>query len=321
MKRIFLLLLIILAGCAPLQEYSQTQAKMGTFFTITVFAENSNQANESMKAAFAEIDRIENLMSLYKNDSEVSILNRQGFIDQPSQDLWRVIMVSEGYSDLSHGAFDITCQPLLDLWDQVKVTKRLPTDAQIQETRKLVDYNKIKYGQMRNNISFRETGMKITLGGIAKGYALDRAMDILKENGIKHALVNAGGNILVMGGKPNGEKWSIALKNPRNTSQYITEIFLKDGAVATSGDYERYFMYNATRIHHIMDPRTGYSANKSISATVITKKGVDSDALSTTIFVLGPDEGMNMIEQLDVEGLIISEDREIYRSPGFSRYE
>jgi thiamine biosynthesis lipoprotein len=159
--------------------------------------------------------------------------------------------------------------------------------------------------------------MSITLGGIAKGYAVDCACEKLINDGIKYALVNIGGDMRAVGDK-NGVPWEIALQNPRNKEEYITIITLDNESVATSGDYERYFFENGRRIHHIINPKTGYPANESISVTIIAKKCIDADALSTSVFVMGPEKGKALLDNFNVKGLIIGSDKQIIKSNLYS---
>jgi thiamine biosynthesis lipoprotein len=164
-------------------------------------------------------------------------------------------------------------------------------------------------------------GMKIALGGIAKGYAVDQAVEVLTSEGIASCFVDAGGDGRYVGTKPDGNMWTVGLQNPDKQGDFITVMYLKDMAVATSGNYERYFS-DAAKVSHISDPRTGYSVNELISATVIAETTMDADALATTVFVLGEEEGLQLIESLDgVECLIITSDKRILRSEGFVEYE
>lgn len=318
MKKILILLLAILflTSCAPLQKTEQTKEMMGTFVTITVYNEDKKAAEQAVSEAFREMERIENLLSIYKNTSEVYQLNKNGKIEKASDDLVYVMEKSLTYGNLSEGAFDITVQPILDLYTHTFTDlKRPPTDDEIKETKKLIGYENIYIN--KRDIEFTKPNMKITFGGIAKGYAVDRAVELLQEKGIKHALVNAGGNMRAIGAKPDGN-WQIALQNPRKKEDYITIIPLKDNSVSTSGDYERYFNENKT-FHHIINPTTGYSATDLISVTIITDKAIDADALSTSVFVLGKEKGLELIESLNnVEGLIITKDKEIIKSKGFN---
>jgi len=199
-------------------------------------------------------------------------------------------------------------------WELDKATQQ----AAIDEALKLVGWGKIAVSDDR--ISFDIDGMAITLGGIAKGYATDQALAILADMGIEHALVNAGGDMSTLGAKPGGEPWQVALVNPDNTSQSLATFTVNGQAIATSGNYERYFDPEK-QAHHIIHPKTGYSANECISVTIITDNGTAADALATSVFVLGREEGMTLVESLDgVECLIVDNDRKIYRSSQLSRY-
>ena len=304
-------MLLLATGCVQEQRLSSTRELMGTIVTITVIGEDS----AAIELAFKEIEKVESLMSRYDPDSQVSALNSEGYIENADTLLINVLRKAEYYSAISNGAFDVTVQPLLELYTESFRRKRKPpSDAEIKETLKLVDYANIMIAG--DKVSFSKEGMKITLGGIAKGYAVDRAVEVLKQNGIKHALVNAGGDMRAIGSK-GVEDWSIALRNPRDETDYITVIKLNDKAVATSGDYERYFIDKSQ--HHIINPKTGKSALGLISVTVITDKAIDADALATSVFVLGANKGLELIESLSgVEGLLITEEKEVIRSSGFS---
>lgn len=318
MKKIIFLLIIsfLLVGCQEkLIKTEITKELMGTTVAITVYNDDKKEAEKVINLAFEEIKRIEGLLSNFKNDSEVFLLNKNGFIENPSNDLVYNVKKALRYSEISQGSFDITVQPILDLYtDSFENKKRAPTDEEIKETLKLVNFEDIIIEFKK--IRFEKEGMKITLGGIAKGYAIDKAIDVLEKNYIEHALVNAGGDLRALGNKGD-EKWSIALANPRNKGEYIALIKLNNNSVATSGDYERYFDEDK-KFHHIVDPRTGYSATELISVTIIADKAIDADALATSVFVLGKEKGLELIEELDnVEGLVITKDREIVKSSGF----
>ena len=322
MKKIlvFLLLIFLITGCAKEEsKITETRELMGTAVAITVYSDNKTAALNAIDLAFKEIERIDSLLSNYKNDSEVSLLNKNGFIENASDDLVYNIKKSLYYSDLTDGAFDITVQPILDLYARsFNDKKRAPTGVEINNTIKLVGYENI-YIKHRN-ISFLKPGMKITLGGIAKGYAVDRAIGVLEINGINHALVDMKSSIRAIGNK-GAENWTIALQNPRNKKEYITMLKMDNNSLSTSGDYEKYFDENKT-FHHIVNPRTGYSAAELISVTIIADKAIDADALSTSVFVLGKGDGYNLIEKLkDVDVLIITKDKEIIRSKWFSLWE
>jgi thiamine biosynthesis lipoprotein len=314
---ISLLIILLLSGCSNLYltKTSETRELMGTQVKITVLDRNKDNSIEAMNEAFSEIEKIENMLSIYKEGTEVYSLNQKGFLNDASDELLLLLKKSNDYSRLSDGAFDITVQPILDLYkESFETNNRPPTDAEVRETLKLVNYKDIL---IKNQDIRLIKNMKITLGGIAKGYIVDRAIEVLKEQGIEHALVDAGGDIRALGKKEGTKDWSIALKNPRNENEYISIIKLNDKSVATSGDYERYFD-SEKKFHHIVDPRTGYSATELISVTIIADKAIDADALATSVFVLGLEKGLELIESLgNVEGLLITSEKEIIKSSGF----
>lgn len=288
---------------------------MSTYFTITAYDKNPQKAEQAIDSAFDEIARIESILSIYQNTAQAYLLNKQGYIDNAVPELIETINKSIYYGELSDGAFEITVQPVLDLYTySFTELKRPPTDQEISSAVKEIGYKNILI--KGNHIEFTKPNMKITLGGIAKGYAVEKAINVLKQNGINHALVNAGGNMRAIGNKEN-EKWSIALRNPRDENDYITIVYLDNNAVSTSGDYERYFDENKT-FHHIINPTTGYSATDLISVTIVTDNAYDADALSTSVFVLGPEKGLELIEKLDnAEGLLITKDKKIIKSSGW----
>ena len=215
---------------------------------------------------------------------------------------------------MSDGAFDITVQPILDLYNRSFIEKNsAPSGEEINKELKKVDYKRVIIKDQKIQIGDDQI---ITLGGIAKGYAVEKAIEILKRHNITMALVDASGNMRALGRKPDGV-WNIAMEDPRNVNNYITIIPLDNNAVSTSGDYERYFD-PGMKYHHIINPKTGYSATELISVTIVTDNAFDADALSTAVFVLGKEKGMKLIESLPgVEGLIITREKEILRSSGF----
>jgi len=318
-----LILLIVALGAIsctrqPSMKFEETRDMMGTFVTITVYSDEKT-AEEAISAAFARMEEIERVASIFDEQSEAFQLNRDGYLEAPSDDLWQLITMSLDYSQITDGHFDITILPLLDLWagglwkesEEVQQSK-------INETLGLTGWDKI--GIEANQIYFKAEGIKIDFGGIAKGYAVDEALEVLEGMGIKHALVNAGGDMGTLGSKPNREPWSIALVNPDDTSQSLATFSFSDKSIATSGNYERYFDPEK-KAHHIINPRTGFSAMECISVTIIAENCTQADALATGVFVMGPDDGIKLVESLDdVECLIVDADRIIHRSSGLAKY-
>jgi len=302
----------------PLAKVEQTRSLMGTFVIITVYSDKET-ADSAIDAAFARMEEIERKASTFIGQSEVSQLNRDGYLDTPSHDILELLTMSADYSQLTDGYFDITVKPLLDLWSGGLWQESAEVQqSKLDETLGLVGWDKISIED--NRIDLEVEGMEITLGGIAKGYATDEALEVLRDMGIKHALVNAGGDVSTLDSKPNEEPWSVAMVNPDDTSQSLAIFNISDKSVATSGNYERYFD-SEKKAHHIINPKTGYSADESISVTIIAENGTQADALATGVFVMGPEEGMNLVESLDgVECLIVDIERTIHRSSGLSQY-
>jgi len=318
-----LILLMVALGATscitkPLIKFEETRDMMDTFVTITVYSDEKT-GEEAIGAAFARMEEVVKAASIFDEQAEAFQLNRDGHLDAASDDLLKLITLSIDYDQMTDGCFDITVQPLLDLWagglwkESAEVQQ-----SRIDETMKLVGSDKI--GIEGNKIDFKVKGMKITLGGIAKGYAVDEALKVLSSMGIKHALVNAGGDMATLGPKPDQVPWNIALANPDDTSQCLASFNVSDKAVCTSGNYERYFNPEKTAAH-IINPKTGYSANECISVTIIAKYCTYADALATGVFVIGPYDGMNLVESLvDVECLIVDTNRVLHYSSGLSSY-
>ena len=323
---ILLIALLMSVSCTgePPKRFEETRDLMDTYVKVVIYADEGI-AEEAINAAFARMEEITRIATTWDSEGEAFKLNQTGYSDSVSEELLELIKLSLDYSELTDGSFDITVQPLLDLyeydpdadkqfWELDESTQK----AEINKALKLVGPDQIIIED--NTIRFKEEGTKITLGGIAKGYAVDEALEVLKDMGIKYALVDAGGDIGTLGSKPDNELWGIALVNPDDTSEYLVDFKIKDKAVATSGNYERYFDPEAT-IGYIMDPKTGYSATGSISVTIIAKSSTQTDALATAVFVMGPENGMRLVESLDdVEGFIVDANRIIHQSSGLSEY-
>ncbi|WP_342304212.1 FAD:protein FMN transferase [Methanolobus sp. ZRKC5] len=303
------------------ESYSQTRSLMDTTVTISILTSNETYASEVIERAFNKMYYVDRVMNNYDNNSELSMLNEEGFVNNADLELAYVVDRSKYYSQRSKGAFDISIQPVLDLWASKYSpggTYEDPTPEEINETLILVNYSAIVIDG--NNITLGN-GMKITLGGVAKGYAVDLAIESLIDDGIISGFVNAGGDGRYIGSKPDESSWRVGLQNPEKSEDSVTIMDIKDMAVATSGNYERYFNDTA-KVSHIADPRTGYTSQNLISATVIASSAMDADAFATAVFILGEKDGINMVEDLDgIECLLITTDKRIVRSSGFSSYE
>ena len=323
---ILLIVLLVAVTCTeePLMKFEETRSLMDTYVRVVVVTDGGI-AEEAISAAFARMEEIDRIATTWDSEGEAFKLNQDGYSDTPSDELLELINLSLHYSELTDGSFDITIQPLLDLWEykpdadkQFWELDEFTQLVEINEALKLVGPDQIIVED--NVISFKEEGTKITLGGIAKGYAVDEALEVLKDMGINYALVDAGGDIGTIGSKLGGETWNVALVNPDDTSQSLANFRFSDKAVATSGNYERYFDPEK-EAGHIMNPKTGFSANECISVTIIAEDATQADVLATGVFVMGPEDGMMLVELLDdVECFIIDAGRTIHQSSGLSKY-
>ena len=322
-----LLALMGLVSCKfkIVDKYEVTREMMGTYITVIVYADEDT-AYEAIEAAFKRFGEIESIASIYDENSEASRLNNEGIIESPSRELRELIELSVYYYNVSGGSFDITISPVLELWKEGLWMETEEVQAKrVEETLKYVGSDKIVIEDTK--IYFKTRGMSIDLGGIAKGYAVDEALKVLTGLGIDNALVNAGGDIGTIGIKPDGTGWLIELDNPFDddeedpgTIEPLPGFIIKEMAVATSGNYYRYYDPEKS-VHHITDPFTGYSANGCISVTIIAPNCTEADVLATSVFVKGPIEGMQLIEEIDgVEGLIIDNAGESTASTGLSKY-
>jgi thiamine biosynthesis lipoprotein len=299
----FLFPFSFLCGCQSHKQelYKDRRIAMGTFVEVI------SPYREASGIVFSEIKRIEDLLSKYNPDSEVSRLNKGGEI-KASPETFYVIKKAKEFWQASYGAFDITVGPLVDLWGFTEKEYFMPTKEEITKVLGSIGSDKIILNDSDNVVKFMASGMKIDLGAIAKGFAVDCAVKKLKESGIKSCLINAGGQIYCLGEKFN-RPWQVAVKNPRSRG-FADYLELKDQAVATSGDYEQYFIKNNKRYSHIFNPRTGFPADSGvISVTVIATDGLTADALATAIFVLGKEKGLALADKFPNVKVEIVEDK------------
>jgi thiamine biosynthesis lipoprotein ApbE len=305
-----------------LKLFKKASLSMGTLFEINAYVSDKYKAEKTFSDVFKELNRLDYLMSNYKNDSELSKINKNAATEPAdcNKELAYVIEQSLHYSDITDGAFDITIGPLMKKWGFFKKQGQIPDKGEIESTLQSVSYKNIiieetaKKSLLKDPITvktvfFKNAGTEIDLGGIGKGYAVDNAINVLKQNGINSALVNFAGNIYTYGTPPGKNSWVIGLQHPRKSEGLLGTFEIKNKAVSTSGDYEKFFTINGKRYSHIIDPRTGNPVKGIVSVTIVTDSATRADALSTGVFVLGLEEGMDLIEKLsDVEGIIIYED-------------
>ncbi len=307
--------LLLLNGCRGAgtppgnRIFRETKLLMGTTVEITVRGEDKALAGQAVEQAFREIEKVDNLMSTFKADSEISLINREGDRRpiKVSRDTFRVIRESLRLSEQSAGAFDISVAPLITLWRTAKKNKQLPGPGKLKETLALVGYRNIVIDEEKRTVGFRKKGMRINLGGIAKGYAVDRAVAKLRERGIKRAIVNAGGDLYLLGRPPEKDFWTIGLRHPGKKGKILGSIQARDEAIVTSGNYENYFTLDGKRYGHILDPRTGKPVEGILSVTVLAKDAFRADGLATAIFVLGPKKGLDLARRTKgIETIILS---------------
>lgn len=301
------------AGQVPLAKAEKTEFMMDTVITITAYGP---KAAEAVNAAMAEMRRIADLMNADDPKSEVSRINENAGRRpvRVSEDTFQVLKVAQRYSELSGGAFDVTVRPLVVLWGIGKKDKYVPDAAAIERARALVNWRDLVLDEGARTVYLKREGMGIDLGGAAKGYAADRAREVLLKYGVRSALIDAGGNIWAVGRRPDGRPWRIGIKNPRpeHGGELLAVMPSEDLTLVTSGDYERYFIRDGVRYHHIFDPRTGRPASKAISATIIGKNSLEADILSTAVFILGPDQGLALIRRLgNLEAVAVTPDERI----------
>lgn len=230
-----------------------------------------------------------------------------------SREVFDIIKKAKYFSEISNGAFDISLAPVIKLWGIFTKEQRIPLKEEIKETLSFVNYNNLILDESENTVKFYKENMKIDLGGIAKGYAADRAVQIYKQNKVNAAFINLGGNVKVFGEKPDKSNWSVGVQEPfKNRGEIIGVINVKNDSVVTSGDYVRYFEDKGVKYHHIIDPRTGYPADSNLmSVTVISQSSMECDALSTAAFVLGDQEGMQFIKNYGAKAIFITKDKKL----------
>jgi thiamine biosynthesis lipoprotein len=290
---------------------------MGSRFEITVVAESQAQADYRIDQAVAEISRIEKMMSSWDPASETSEVNRQAGIQpvQVSGELFELISRCIELSKLTDGAFDISYASMDRLWKFDGSMKELPSAEEIKASVARVGYQKIQLDKVSQTVFLQEKGMKIGFGAIGKGYAADKAKDLLLKQGVVAGIINASGDMSSWGTQPGGKPWQVAITNPMDKTKSFGLLPMGEGAVVTSGDYEKYVRFSGKRYSHIMDPRTGYPATGIISVTVFAPRAELADALSTAVFVMGIEPGLDRIDQLEgVECIIVDESGKLFTS-------
>jgi FAD:protein FMN transferase len=314
-----MVLIALLPALAQAQWHHREEAIMGTRVAVELWSEDAALAQRAMDEVIDEMRRTDELMSTYNPESQLSQVNAHAH-ERPVQvdaDIIEVVERALAMSKLSSGAFDVTYASVGYLYDYR--AHRRPSEQQIAAALPGVDYRQVQVDRAAGTIRFLRPGVRIDLGGIAKGYAVDRSIERLRKLGIQHAMVNAGGDTRLLGDR-RGKPWVVGIRDPRNEDRVVTRLPLQDEAISTSGDYERYFEEDGVRYHHILVPGTGRSARGVRSATVVGADATLTDALSTTVFVLGVERGMQLVAQLPgVEAVVVDEQGRIFHSDGLAQ--
>lgn len=296
----------------------RTQMHMGTLVAITAVASDKSVGDRAMQAAFDEIKRLEQLLSTWRSDSELSRVNQEaGRRPVPvSRETLELVARSLEMAQLTHGGFNIALGPAIEAWSVIE-RQRIPDERELQGLKPLVDWTRIQVNQEARTIYLLQQGMQIDVGGIGKGYAADRAVEEMKRVGARGGVVALSGDIKTFGVLPDQNRFPVGIRHPREEGALIAMIDLNDEAISTAGDYERFFERDGVRYHHILDPQTLQPARACQSVTVIAKEGTTADGLDTGIFVLGPEQGMALVERLPgVEAIIIDQEGKITVSSG-----
>lgn len=307
-----------------MDTYSRDFFAMDTYITCQVLTEDKDLAEKALdgvEEAFLEIDRLTNR---FDSKSHISAVNNNAGISpvKVATDVFTIVETAITWSDKTDGAFNILIGSVMDLWGFGTEHSTVPADGNLATALSKTDYHKIALDAKNSTIFLPEKDMVMDLGGVAKGYATDKAVANLKEMGIENALINAGGNVYAMGSKADGKPWKVGVQDPRNPQGIAKLLKVSDAALVSSGDYQRYFEVDGMRYHHILDPATGYPARACAGTTVIMKSATVADILSTALFIQGPEKGIALAEKLpQVEAvMIITGHGEVYGTEALNDY-
>lgn len=315
------------AGAAPApvtpQRVVLEEKAMGTHILLAAFTSDAMDEatiRPRLAKALAEIRRLEGLMTTWRPDTEISRINAGAGKDAVvvSPESLVVIDKSLWISKESEGVFDITFEAMHGLWKfDEDLSDNVPDRAAVEKARKLIDYRQIKVDHAKRTVMLAKPKMRMSLGGIAKGYAVDAAARVLREEGLSSFFVQAGGDLYVAGKKPDGSRWRVGVRDPRgkDAADYFAMVEVEDHAFSTAGDYERSFIKDGKRYHHIIDPRTGFPATACRSVTIWAKDALTADAIDDAIFILGPEKGLKLVESIEDAGaVVVDKDNKVWVS-------
>jgi len=314
---LMMLALLLLIGCARARTLQKTETIMGTEVTITVTAPSTDVGEAAIDAGMAELRRLDAMMSLYKDTSEITKVNLaagKGPV-KVSPEMIEVVEHAAEISRLSGGVFDVTIGPLVVLWQMRLKEGKVPTDTEIAKIKPLVNYRNIAIDKKASTIFLKKPGMIMDFGGM-KGYTADRVADLFRKRGITNAIIAVAGDIWVLGHREDGSPWRIGVQHPREHDKTLTVLELSDKYISTSGDYERFVIREKKRYHHIIDPRTGKPSKGVISVTLVGDRGAIIDPLSKVPFILGPEEGLKIVRKFGAEAIIVDEQGKVFMTDG-----
>ena len=316
-NNVTLLLLLFSLSTFAQENFKRTLILMGSRFDITVVASNEKEGNKYIDSAIFEIARIEKLISSWDVNSETSLINKLSGIKpiKVDKELFDLIERSIAISTLTNGAFDISYASMDRIWKYDGTMREMPSKEKISSSIKKVGYQNIIIDKEAQTVFLKLKGMKIGFGAIGKGYAADKAKALLIEKGVKAGIINASGDLNAWGKQANGRDWMVAITNPLNKNKVFSWLPINDSAIVTSGNYEKFISFNGIRYSHIIDPRTGYPSTGIISTSIMTSNAELADAISTSVFVMGVETGLDFINQLKgVDCIIIDEQNKIHTS-------
>ena len=291
---------------------------MGNHFELSAVSDNEQWANQRIDAGIEEIRRIERLLTTFSDDSETNLVNQNAGIMPVavSRETFNIIQRSIRISRVTQGAFDITYGSIdKRLWNFDQTMKALPDKETAKKMVRLINYRNIELDEEKCTVFLREAGMRIGFGGIGKGYAAERAKQVMREQGVESGVVNASGDLSAWGLQPNGNKWTLGIANPNSSHQIFSYMNVTDLAVATSGNYEKFVMIDGKRYSHTIDPRTGLPVTGIKSVTIITTNAEIADAMATPVMIMGIHTGLDLINQMkDIEAVIIDDHNRLYTS-------
>lgn len=313
---VVLVAFLVISRSSHAEWIGEAQAHMGTEFSVYLWHDDPVAGQQAVDAIFAEVARLDQLMSTYVEESQISAINRNAADDpvEVGDELYELILRSLDISLLTRGAFDITYDSVGQHYDFREGTR--PDETTIAEEIQRIDYRLVEANRDNRTIKFLQPGVRINLGGIAKGYAVEQGIVIARRHGVRNARVTGGGDTRLLGDRL-GQPWMVGVQNPRNAEEVAVTIPLEDEAISTSGDYERFFIEDGERYHHIIVPSSGTPAGDVHSTTIIGPDAVMTDALSTSVFIMGVDQGLRLISTLpDYEGIVIDAEGQMYYSDG-----